>query len=49
MPPDVYASYSALIDRYNAGVATERAQVSAYNGLVVQSNGVVDQVNALLC
>src|SRR4029077_19281929 len=27
MPPDVYASYLALIDRYNAAVKTERAQV----------------------
>jgi len=49
MPPDVYASYSALIDRYNAQVATERTQVAAYNALLAQSNGVVDQVNGLLC
>jgi len=49
MPPDVYASYSALIDRYNAGVATERTQVAAYNALLAQSNGVIDQLNQLLC
>jgi hypothetical protein len=49
MPPDVYASYRALIDRYNAGVGGERAQVDAYNALLAQSNGVVDQVNKLLC
>jgi hypothetical protein len=49
MPPDVYASYLALIDRYNAAVKTERAQVDAYNTLLAQSNGVVDQVNKLLC
>ena len=49
MPPDVYASYSALIDRYNALVTTERTQVAAYNALLAQSNGVVDQVNGLLC
>ena len=48
MPPDVYASYLALIDRYNAAVKTERAQVDAYNTLLAQSNGVVDQVNKLL-
>lgn len=49
MPPDVYALYSALIDRYNAGVAGERAQVDAYTALLAQSNGVADQVNKLLC
>ena len=49
MPPDVYASYLALIDRYNAAVKSERAQVDAYNALLSQSNGVVDQVNKLLC
>jgi len=49
MPPDVYASYSALIDRYNAGVVTERTQVAAYNALLAQSNGVIDQLNQLLC
>ena len=49
MPPDVYASYTALIDRHNAGVATDRTQVSSYNALLGQSNGIVDQVNKLLC
>jgi hypothetical protein len=49
MPPDVYATYTALVDRYNAGVATERAQVTAYNALLAQSNGIADQVNKLLC
>ncbi|HAF09259.1 MAG TPA: hypothetical protein DCK98_04155 [Chloroflexi bacterium] len=49
MPPDVYTTYTALIDRYNATVATERAQVASYNALLDQSNGVVDQVNRLLC
>jgi hypothetical protein len=49
MPPDVYASYSALIDRYNAGVATERTQVASYNALLAHGNGIVDQVNRLLC
>lgn len=49
MPPDVYASYSALIDRYNAAVTTERTRVASYNALLLQSNGVVDQVNRLLC
>jgi hypothetical protein len=49
MPPDVYASYLALIDRYNAAVKTERTLVDAYNALLAQSNGVVDQVNKLLC
>jgi uncharacterized protein involved in exopolysaccharide biosynthesis len=49
MPPDVYASYMAMIDRYNATVATERSQVASYNALLAQSNGVVDRVNALLC
>ena len=49
MPPDVYASYQALIERYNAGATGEHAQVDAYNALLARSNGVVDQVNALLC
>jgi hypothetical protein len=49
MPPDVYASYTALIAQYNALVGSERTQVAAYNALLAQSNGVVDQVNALLC
>ena len=49
MPPDVYASYSALVDRFNAGVATERSQVAAYNTLLAQSNGVIGQLNGLLC
>jgi hypothetical protein len=49
MPPDVYASYSALIDRYNALVASERTQVAAFNALLAQNNSVVDQVNGLLC
>jgi len=49
MPPDVYASYSALVDRYNAGVATERSAVAAYNALITQSNSLADQVNRLLC
>ena len=49
MPPDVYASYSALIDRYNAAVTMERTQVASYNELLGRSNGVVDQVNRLLC
>lgn len=49
MPPDVYATYLALIDRYNATAKTERAQVDAYNALSAQNNGVVDQVNRLLC
>ena len=49
MPPDVYASYTALVDRYNAGVATDQSQVRAYNTLLGQSNAIVDQVNRLLC
>ncbi|HEY8757496.1 MAG TPA: hypothetical protein VIN74_03275 [Candidatus Limnocylindria bacterium] len=49
MPPDVYSNYLALIDRYNAAVKTEHAQVDAYNALSAQNNGIVNQVNALLC
>ena len=49
MPPDVYASYRSLIDRYNAGVASARTQLAAYNAQVAQSNGLVDQINRLLC
>jgi DNA-binding FrmR family transcriptional regulator len=49
MPPDVYSSYLALIDRYNAAVKTERAQVDAYNALSAKNNSIVSQVNALLC
>jgi hypothetical protein len=49
MPPDVYSNYQALIDRYNAAVKTERAQVDAYNALSAQNNNIVNQVNALLC
>ena len=49
MPPDVYSNYLALIDRYNAAVKTEHAQVDAYNALSAQNNGIVKGVNALLC
>lgn len=49
MPPDAYATYTALVDRYNAGVATDQSQVRAYNTLLGQSNAIVDQVNRLLC
>ena len=49
MPPDVYSSYLALIDRYNAAVKAEHAQVDAYNALSAQNNSVVNQVNGLLC
>ena len=49
MPPDVYAQYKSLIDQYNATLSVERGQVSSYNALVTQSNGVIDQVNRLLC
>ena len=49
MPPDVYSNYLALIDRYNAAVKTEHAQVDAYNGLSAQNNSLVSQVNGLLC
>lgn len=49
MPPDVYALYRALIDRYNAGAAAERSAVAAYNALITQSNSLADQVNRLLC
>jgi len=49
MPPDVYSNYLALIDRYNATVKTEHAQVDAYNSLSAQNNSIVNQVNGLLC
>ena len=49
MPPDVYATYLALIDRYNATVKTEHVQVDAYNALSAQINSIVDRVNGLLC
>lgn len=49
MPPDVYATYKAMIDRYNIGVAAARTRLAGYNALVDQNNGVVDQVNRLLC
>jgi hypothetical protein len=49
IPADVYPSYAALIDRYNAGVATHGAQLGSANALVVRNNGIVDQVNKLLC
>jgi len=49
MPPDVYSQYRALVERYNGTLPTERSQLAAYNALVTQGNGVVDQVNALLC
>lgn len=49
VPPDVYPSYSAMVDRYNAGVTTDQSQVRSYNALLAQSNGIVDQVNKLLC
>ncbi|MEP6695099.1 MAG: hypothetical protein ABJB39_10685 [Chloroflexota bacterium] len=49
MPPAVYQTYTALIDRYNGTLVVERTQVAAYNGLVTQSNGLVDQAKQLLC
>lgn len=49
MPPDVFASYTALIDRYNAAAAAERSAVASYNALITQSNSLADQVNRLLC
>ena len=49
MPPDVYAQYRSLLDQYNASLSVERAQVSSYNALATQSNGIVDAVNRLLC
>jgi hypothetical protein len=49
MPPDVYASYTALIDKYNQQVASRGTQVTAYNALLAQSNGVVTELNKLLC
>jgi hypothetical protein len=49
MPPDVYATYKGMVDRYNAGVAAARTRLAAYNVLVDQNNGVVDQVNRLVC
>lgn len=49
MPPDVYASYVAMIDRYNALLATYRSQLSSYDSLVTRNNAVVEQVNKLLC
>ncbi len=49
MPPGPYATYTSLIDRYNALAATERSQVASYNALIAQSNGLVDQLNKLIC
>ena len=49
IPPDQYASYSAMVDRYNALVATDQSQVRSYNAILAQSNALVDQINALLC
>lgn len=49
MPPDVYASYTAMIARYNSDLATERSAIAAYNALLARSNGLVDQVNRLIC
>lgn len=49
MPPDVYASYGAMIDRYNAMLATRGSQVSSYNALIARNNAAVEQVNRLLC
>ncbi|MDQ6859228.1 MAG: hypothetical protein M3Z65_09565 [Chloroflexota bacterium] len=49
IPRDVYPSYLALIDQYNAEVATRTTQVTAYNALLAQTNAVIAQLNALLC
>ena len=49
MPPDVYASYTAMVDRYNIAAASERSAVASYNALVAQSNSLADQLNRLLC
>lgn len=49
LPPGPYATYTSLIDRYNALLATERSQVTSYNALIAQSNGLADQINKLLC
>ncbi len=49
LPRDVLATYNALIDQYNAALATQRTLVARYNGLVDQRNAVVAQLRALLC
>jgi hypothetical protein len=49
IPADQYPQYKALVDQYNATLAVERGQVSTYNALVDQSNGIIDQVNRLIC
>jgi hypothetical protein len=49
IPRDVYPSYLALIDQYNAEVASRTTLVTAYNALLAQTNAVIDQINKLLC
>jgi hypothetical protein len=49
IPPDIYPTYVALIDQYNAEGASRSTQVTAYNALLSQTNGVIDQLNKLLC
>jgi len=43
MPPDVYATYTALISQYNALVNENNARVDAFNGDLEQRNALARQ------
>jgi hypothetical protein len=43
LPPDVYATYTALVDQYNAKVAENDARIDAFNRGVDQRNALARQ------
>ena len=49
LPPDVYARYTALVERYNAVAADTRPKIDAYNNTIGRQNAIVAQRNALGC
>jgi hypothetical protein len=49
LPPDVYATYDALIDQHNRIVSGSEGRVAAYNRDVDKRNALAQQLNALPC
>lgn len=49
LPPDVYATYVALIDQHNRIVSGTEGRVAAYNRDVDKRNALAQQLNALPC
>lgn len=49
LPPDVYATYIALIDQHNAKLADHNARVATFNRDVDTRNSLAQRLNALPC